>query len=676
MGLCNLTRKIPSTQCIGDSLRTINANFSALEVGLCSLPALVEGQGFDLDLKLSPNTNQTYLELSPVYSPVYETEFESYSNIVSLTSLSLQDGTSLHSYKFPYKPIPQDTKPLGVFTSIAQQAGYPRLTLFWTASGDQQLTTAYNLNSADSLNVTVPTETDGEVLCFLRDNDTLYIGGSFNKLGADTIPKIASISLSSGYLQSGFPDSQLSGIPTLQIGSVKALAQFEAEISTFSGPVTQKFLVLGGDFISNTAGRGLIVYNQTLKFIKQAYYFNGEVNDVVVDTNQNSLYVVGQFDWANLGATPATEASGDRVYCNNFAKIGLSLVDTVDAFDQEFIANSAQVLKNSVSLNTAAFYGDSIYLGGELQIQSDTGEIFHKNLVCLRRSTNTELNLKKGTLVQTCKFIFDKPVYNLLVDNSTLYVGGQFTVAASYDDFYNFNLVDREQRIKCYHAVSINLVNFFGPVINFIWKPRFNDIVYKWEVTDSNYDSFIYALGAFTSVNNNAVSNIAAVTKATSLLGNTSQGISVPWNVYINAGPTTNTNALFRADSNSLFVGGNFLKVNNQVRKYYARVPGANQHITETNPETVQFEFGGQIIDQGRSPTFDFSSVESVTQTTGSGPMYTINKTTFPLLTKTFKGVERNKLCRFYIKRNGTNDALLKDVYILGWSLTYEKNNN
>jgi hypothetical protein len=34
---CNLTKKIDENECIGDSLTTINANFSALEVATCNL---------------------------------------------------------------------------------------------------------------------------------------------------------------------------------------------------------------------------------------------------------------------------------------------------------------------------------------------------------------------------------------------------------------------------------------------------------------------------------------------------------------------------------------------------------------------------------------------------------------------------------------------------------------
>lgn len=676
MGLCNLTRRIPSSQCIGDSLRTINSNFSALEIGLCSLPELIEGQGFDLDLKITPQSNQIYLELSPVYFPLYFSKFDSTSTVAALTSFSLTDGTTLPGYRFPYRPIPQDTKPLGIFTDVSQQPGFPRLTLFWTASGSQQLTTAYNLNSAQAMNVVSPTEADDEVLCFYKDGNTLYLGGSFNKIGNQTIPKLATITLSAGFMQSGAPDSQLSAFPTLQTGSIRCMTQYDAQVETFSGPVTQRFLVLGGDFVSGSAGRGLIVYNQTLKFVKQAYYFNGEVNDVIVDQEEKALYVVGQFDWANLGASPATEASGDRVYCNNFARIGLGLIETIDAFDTQFMDNSAQVLRNSVKLNAVAYYGNAIFLGGELQVQSDSGRLQYKNMICLRRQTDTEQNLQKGTLLTTFKFIFDKPIYTMLVDNNTLYVGGQFTIAASHDDFYNFNLIDRENKIKCHHIVSINLINFFAPVINFIWKPRFNDIVYKLAVTDSNFDSFVYALGSFNIVNDKAVSYVAGISKATSVVGQAPTGIVVPWNINLSSGPTRKTNALLGADSNSLFVGGNFTKINNQIRKFYAHVPGGNQHITETEPEVVEFEFGGQIVDQGNSAILDFNSVEKTTQTTGSGPMYTINKTVFPLLTKTFKGLQKNQQCRFYIKRNGLNDALLKDVYILGWTLSYEKNDN
>jgi hypothetical protein len=674
MAQCNLTQRIPSTQCIGDSLRTINSNFSALEVRFCTLPTIQEGESFEIDLFLDPQSAQTSLELSPEPVPVFKTKFDSVSNVVTLTSINLTDGTNYEGYIFPYRPILQDNKPFGTFADVSTFNGSsPKLSLFWTASGSYAQPTIYNLNSAVSLTATTLTEPNDEVLCFLKDGDTLYMGGSFTKIGTQTIPKLVTISLSSGNNQTGTPDSQLSSLPVFQNGSIRCLGQYETQVESFGGLVPQKFLVIGGDFTTTNSGRGLVIYNQTLKFVKQAFYFNGQVNDVAVDQDNNALYVVGQFDWINFGAIPATENSEERIYCNNFVKFNLNQIDTVNAVDLTFLANSSKALEISNQINAVAYYNNAIFLGGDLQLLSSTGKINNKNLVCLRR-TDTEEE-QRGSILETFKFIFDKPIYTMLVDNETLYIGGRFNVAASYDDFYNFSLSNRDDLIKADHIACLNLTNFYAPIVNTVWKPKFNDVVYKLATTSSLYDSEIYALGSFTEVNNIATDYVAAVTKATSLIGDAPKGLLLSWNISLNAGPTPKklTNALLRDTSNSLFIGGNFTKINQQIRKKVAKIPTANQHISETSPQTVEFEFGGQVVDAGRMLTIDFDTIEKTTQVTGTGSMNVINKTVFAPLTNSFKGIQKNQMCRFYIKRNGLNDVYQKDVYILGWTLTYEK---
>ena len=91
MALCNLTQKILSNQCIGDSLRTINSNFSALDIGICSIPDIIEGEGFDIDLQLNPLGTRTYLELSPTRFPVFKKDFDTTQNI-TLTSIFLTNS--------------------------------------------------------------------------------------------------------------------------------------------------------------------------------------------------------------------------------------------------------------------------------------------------------------------------------------------------------------------------------------------------------------------------------------------------------------------------------------------------------------------------------------------------------------------------------------------------------
>ena len=676
MALCNLTQKILSNQCIGDSLRTINSNFSALDIGICSIPDIIEGEGFDIDLQLNPLGTRTYLELSPTRFPVFKKDFDTTQNI-TLTSIFLSDGTSIRGYNFPYvNTIDLTDKPIATFTEISEQFGVPKLTLFWTASSSDTLSTVYSLNSAYSLDAQPPTEPDNEVLCFYREQDTLYVGGSFEKVGGSAKYKLLAISLSSGnnvgpiYGKTGaVDDTQIPTLfPILDKGSIKCMSKIE--VQTNEG--LRKLFIVGGDFISDTAGRGLFVYDETVNTVR-AFYFNGEVEEILLDPDDKALYAVGQFDWVNLGANPSSELSNDRVYCNNMIKLKLDYIASINAIDLDFVANSSQALQSSVKLNTISRYGNLLFVGGDVQIVSEAGRILHKNLLCLRRSSDKESQKEKGTLISELKFIFDKPIYTSLIDNQTLYLGGQFTIAASYDNFYNLNLENRKNKITFFHAACMNLSNPVLPSINNIWKPRFNDIVYKFEVPDDSYDSEIYALGAFTEVNYKSTSYIAAITKATTLLGSAPAGLQVTWNVALNSGPTKKTNGLLRYLNKSVFIGGKFTKVNDNVRKYYTKVLGAGESVSETTPKVVEFEFGGQILNQGHEITFDFETVESTTQAVGSAPFGIVNRTVFEPLTQSFQGMRSNQLCRFYLKRNCSNDLLFENAYILGWSLVYEK---
>ena len=45
MSVCNYTQLVSPNTCLGDSLATFNANFSALDEGLCNVPDVHPGVG-------------------------------------------------------------------------------------------------------------------------------------------------------------------------------------------------------------------------------------------------------------------------------------------------------------------------------------------------------------------------------------------------------------------------------------------------------------------------------------------------------------------------------------------------------------------------------------------------------------------------------------------------------
>lgn len=663
VGSCNLTKVIPSNQCIGDSLRTINSNFSALEVRVCSEPRFVQGTNFKLDFLLDPSNNRIFYEFNSIASPLFYDTFSWVSSQISRSTVDILDGTGFQAYVIPCELSPTAQKPIATFNAVCNKTGYPELTLFWTASSGEKLTTIYALNSS------VETEPNDEVLCFYQNvsSNVLYLGGNFTNIDGSLdsvfVPptKLATINLNSGLThptlgKTGKYDHLKMPVlfPEIRYGDVRCIAEY-------TKPNNEKLIIFGGSFISEVLGRGLLVYDEGAQVFR-SFYVNGEVHNLLVDGSD--LYIVGQFDWINLGSEPVRLSSNERIYCNNLAKIDLNNVASINAFDLDFIESSSKSLATSVYLYSIVRYDNFLHVGGELQILSDTGELLHKNLLSLYLD---------GTIVEEWTFIFDKPIYTLLVDNATLYIGGDFDLACSYDDFYDFVLVDRQKTLEYYKAAAIDLTNVLAPVLNRTWKPRFNAGVYKFTTLTSEYNSEIYAIGAFTEVNNESVGYLAAVTKATSVLGESARGLRVMWNAYLNTAPSVVTNALYKNTSTTLYVGGTFTSLNGERRKGFAKLNKAGLSPYELDPKTLELEFGGQIVTSNQNYAFDFETVPRQIIKTNSGPYLSINKTTFPLLTEGFKNLQRNQLCRFYLRRPGINDTMQNNIYVLGWTIKFEE---
>ena len=661
MAVCNLTRRIPSNQCIGDSLRTINANFSALDTGLCSLPTINEGESFDLNLKITSSSKRAFYELTPNSFPIFQTSFDWTSSHIQEQSISLEAvedlETGYKAYVFPRDTNPVTSKPTATFTAVSENVGFPKITLFWTASSSDELSTIYALNSA-----TPSMETNGEVFTFYKDNvdNVLYLGGSFTQIGTTQLAKLGTIFLGGG---SPTLDLGMTGrleiaempinFPVFTTGTINSIQRFETS--------NQKLLIFGGTFISETGGRGLLVYDENSN-VYRTFYFNGEVHSILIDGVD--LYVAGQFDWANTGASPAGSTSNERVFCNNLAKLKLEQIGSVNAFDTTFLVNSSAVLNGSTAVHAVVRFNNALHIGGEFEILSENGEYLHKNFLSLSLD---------GTRIEEWTFIVDKPIYTILLDNSLLYLGGQFNIVSSYDDFYAVTDVERTERIRFYHAAVIDLTNETAPVVNKQWKPKFNDTVYYFTPANGNLDSFLYASGIFTELNSISVGYVAAVSKATQVLNQGTTGQRIPWNVYLETAPSLYSKNLLVDDTN-VYIGGRFSKVNNKNRRYYCKVAGALQSPIDLNPKAIEFEVGGQIVSQNQSLVFDPISLASQTITTFSGPTTTVNRTTFPPLIEGFEGLRPNQLCRFYLKRPSLNDTLDIDIHVLGWTISFEKN--
>ena len=670
MPACNITKRIPSNECIGDSLRTINTNFSALDVNFCSIPYFVGGQNITVDRKLDA-LKRPYAELKSQNQPTYFREFNSISSNVSLSTIPLTDGTSTAAYVFPYDNSLVNQKPIGTFETISNGSGSPELTLYWFAPSEN-LTTIYALNS--SVSVTQPglVTPNKEVKCMYRDGDSVYIGGRFTTIGETPQVNFAVLNLETG---SAAPSlgytSTLAGNPLSSY--FESSTQGEVNFITTFTKDAMKFLVVAGSFNNESLGRGVFIYNMDTQSL-YPFYCNGLVNDGFV--YEDHLYLVGQFDYINYGSQPGNVISGQRVYSNNICKISLHQTTfSVNSIDRTFAENAMQAFQNSTELTSIVRHRTQFFIGGLLEKYNSAGELIHKNLVALNFD---------GTSVAEWKFIANGSVKTLCVDSSNdyLYLGGEFTNFASYDDLYS--AIPLEQNRNNFNfAASLDLSNIGSPGINYEWKPKFNGPISKLAIQDPLYDTPLYAIGAFTQLNEISVSHIAAVTKPTNTVGNNSVGVAILWDVFLDQKPSPSSNAILVMDNQSMLIGGNFNLINQQRRHFLAKI--ANPVVTQSIVQRkLSLDFGGQIVSTNHPFLFDYDNVTTTSATTPSGPWLTINKTIFPTLTKGFEFLEKNQLCRFFIRRPGrftqignlepTDDYLQVPLYIVGWSLDFKPN--
>ena len=669
----NLTKLIPSSQCIGDSLRTFNTNFSALDTGLFNVPSVMSN---DPNITTSTSSDRYYKPQLQIFTDPTPTAFQTtftYNtpNVVE-TVLSLEDGTERKAYTFPYSPTWSTKRPLGTFETITNNSGYPQITLFWMSSANTE-GTVFATNSATNnadLGFNEP------ITALYKDNNKLYIGGSFTTANGTNTNKFAIIDVQKGNQDStyGFVGSMLFNplsSATKNLGTIGEVLCIEKQtVNNFS------LLIIGGSFESETLGRGLVIYNETLDLF-YSFYVNGSVRSLLI--NETELLIGGDFDYLNYGAESALSTSTARVYCNGLAKISLSDILTAPLFaiNSEFCNKILQTFPLPVQINSIVKHENNLYVGGNFQILNQSNQITHKNLALF--------NLSTGELATNWLYNLDKPVYTLCADAvaAILYVGGDFTTIRTFNDNYVLNrTVTEEDRYGRAAAFSLSIPEI--PSLISMWKPMFNKTVSKIIISNERLQSEIYAMGQFTEANGYSVGHIAAISKATEFVSFGSKGIYIPWNMHLSTAPPLFTNALVttpRSDqqNTNLFVGGNFNQVNGKQRKYLAAVAGIGQNIYNPPPSTIAFDVGGTLISQYQNISLDFNN--GVRQISETSPLGVVNKTTFSPLKEGFKGIAKNQLCRFYVRRPGnspaignfgaTSDTYQQDVYVLGWTVTF-----
>jgi hypothetical protein len=674
----NLISTISQDECVGNSLLKINDNFLALNDFAFFTPVILEHHGIHVEEIISER-NQFIQKINTQNSIVHQKTFSSTTSNVLTADYFFNDGTSINTYKFDYVPLGQP-KPVGYFESVSLEDNSPLVTLYWLASASNVNTTLFATNSAFSQNLYQRGKVwpNDIVTALYQDNNTLYIGGEFTEIEGTTRKKLAAISLSGGNIVSPYgPVGTLLGDPLSAGGG--SLEDF-GTVTTIQkiNILGESLLIVGGSFNSTTRGRGLTVQSLNSGLARQ-FYINGRVIDsLIVGDN---LYIVGDFDYINYSSVPLT---APVVKTNGIAKINLTNLITSPNFciDINFAENTSNLFFGPAIIHSIACKTNSLYIGGRFKIL-ENHKLVAQHLAAID---------SKGLRLNTWSPILNGAVYELFTDNclpiNTLYVGGDFTTFYNLADFNTpprLTPVVPELKHSFSYAMAFSLAQHQSPKVLEYWKPRFNAPVTTIRAHDRNPQSQVYVAGQFTKVNNTDVSYVAAIQKATNFFFN--QGVDLQWNVYLQGAPPIESNSLIRLQSpwDSVAIGGTFTQINDHRRYYYARVSGYQETIGSLLLSSVNFELGGQIVSNGTSFAMQLSTTPAVRAIASVRPYQSIIATQFPVIIEGFKGLTKNQLCRFFIKRPGhvnlstlvdlpsCKDTFRDPVYLVGWSIDYSK---
>lgn len=656
MSLCNYTQIVSPNTCLGDSLATFNANFSALDEGLCRIPTFNQGNGVEVVSEVTEQECNT-ITISNKNSFAYGKDFDYISVNSKSEKILLKDGTTIPVTTFPGITALTDLlvqeEPYATFSTLSLTNKVPKVSLFWTASGSSDLT-LYATNSS-SLVTPSPIEFNGPVLSLCSSGDTLYVGGEFTSVGGVQCKKICSINLMGGE-DKGASGNLGSFVESPFSGSKGDLENYGGVnvIKDYTSPAGVGFLIIGGSFISLGRGRSLTIKNKNNDDI-YPFYVNGDVYDLEIIGSD--LYIAGKFDYINYGAQSVSNISGLRVYCNGLAKISLSKLDRFpnSSIDKTFASNVVNLFADpSTPINCLASSGSILYVGGLFEIRYGTS-LNAKNIAALNSDGTQNIDWTPVVIGE---------VYCMEVDGNYLYVGGNiksvYTVPQYYEKPRPFS-----DRYQAYNAVCFKLTSATTPTYEYNWKPRFNNTVTSIAFHDADFGSFVYCTGLFTQVNEQAANHIAAVEKS---YENGVKGEYIVWTNHLEKSPSLINHSIINVQD-SILVGGNFMYVNNERRPYLARLTKVDASLSASPLSAVTWETGAQICSQGIP--FGKSFTNYVSTSAYSAKFGSVNETLLNIDTTAFKGYSAGELLRFFVKRPIQLNNSTLPAHVLGWKVDF-----
>jgi hypothetical protein len=432
--------------------------------------------------------------------------------------------------------------------------------------------------------------TDGGVHAILPVGNTLYLGGSFSRIGPScgngvlidsasglfdpTFPKINGVikcvvSDSSGgwYIGGGF--TSIDGKPRSRLAHINAdktvdqnwLAQADSTVNAMC--IVNDLIYIGGFFqhVGSVHRDQLAVVDRSTGATRdwQSNYVSccGQGINVIAAA-PNALYFgtdsgLGKLDLLTgnfhllfsplLGPVHALLVWGGRLYVGGgFQSVGGQTRNGIAALDTA--SGGPTIWNPSAGSNSLVQsltpLGSRMIVGGSF---SSMGGQPRNNLALLDTSTGNATSWNPNS---------NGAVYAVSVSGNVVYAGGVFTTLGG-------------QARDFIAAIDGSTGDVTG------WNPRANDLV----TSVATYRSEILAGGYFSSVNVLSRSGLAAVDAAT--------GSATSWNPVIGVSDYSGVNALVLSGSN-LYVGGSFSIAGGMARNSLAAIDAETGDVKAWNP--------------------------------------------------------------------------------------------
>jgi hypothetical protein len=321
----------------------------------------------------------------------------------------------------------------------------------------------------------------GGVYAAVRNSNTLYIGGTFTYVGGQVRNRLAAIDLAGDTVTSWNPNMS-STVRALALDTTNGLLYAGGDFTTVNGATTRNRLAS----LSTSTGTAT-AWNPNM---------NGALRAVVLDTTNGIVYAGGDFTTVN-GATTR----------NRLAALSTS-TGTATAWNPNM---SASVYALALDATNGITYASGSFT-------TVNGATTRNRLAALSTSTGTATAWDANANNTTETMALDST-------NGLLYAGGDFTA---------INASTTRNRLAALSTSTATATS---------WNPNVNSTVNALALDTTN--GYIYATGAFTTVNALTRNRLAAVS--------TTSALPAEWNPNLNS-----TGRAIAFDGSQVIPGGDF----------------------------------------------------------------------------------------------------------------------